>query len=89
MQYLQQKCTPDKTSDISLLVMILHLTNSQKLPPKKIEKVFYFYSISFILMVKNRCNCYNSNSGNLPSDNKILGWCPAGTVLPHGEKVPL
>ena len=19
----------------------------------------------------------------------ILGWCPAGTVLPHGEKVPL
>ena len=22
-------------------------------------------------------------------DNKILGWCPAGSVLPHGEKVPL
>ena len=20
---------------------------------------------------------------------KILGWCPAGSVLPHGEKVPL
>ena len=20
---------------------------------------------------------------------KILGWCPAGPVLPHGEKVPL
>ena len=19
---------------------------------------------------------------------KILGWCPAGSVLPHGEKVP-
>ena len=22
-------------------------------------------------------------------DIKILGWCPAGSVLPHGEKVPL
>ena len=22
------------------------------------------------------------------SDIEILGWCPAGTVLPHGEKVP-
>ena len=20
---------------------------------------------------------------------EILGWCPAGSVLPHGEKVPL
>ena len=25
----------------------------------------------------------------LPRDIKILGWCPAGPVLPHGEKVPL
>ena len=24
-----------------------------------------------------------------PRDYEILGWCPAGTVLPHGEKVPL
>ena len=24
-----------------------------------------------------------------PQDFEILGWCPAGTVLPHGEKVPL
>ena len=24
-----------------------------------------------------------------PQDNEILGWCPAGSVLPHGEKVPL
>ena len=24
-----------------------------------------------------------------PQDLKILGWCPAGPVLPHGEKVPL
>ena len=25
----------------------------------------------------------------LPQDYEILGWCPAGPVLPHGEKVPL
>ena len=24
-----------------------------------------------------------------PQDIEILGWCPAGPVLPHGEKVPL
>ena len=24
-----------------------------------------------------------------PRDFEILGWCPAGTFLPHGEKVPL
>ena len=24
-----------------------------------------------------------------PRDYEILGWCPAGTFLPHGEKVPL
>ena len=24
-----------------------------------------------------------------PRDYEILGWCPAGPVLPHGEKVPL
>ena len=25
----------------------------------------------------------------LPRDIEILGWCPAGPVLPHWEKVPL
>ena len=25
----------------------------------------------------------------LPRDIEILGWCPAGPVLPNGEKVPL
>ena len=24
-----------------------------------------------------------------PRDFEILGWCPVGPVLPHGEKVPL
>ena len=28
--------------------------------------------------------------GNIfPRDFEILGWCPAGPVSPHGEKVPL
>ena len=26
---------------------------------------------------------------SFPRDFEILGWCPAGTFLPHGEKVPL
>ena len=26
---------------------------------------------------------------HLPRDIEILGWCPAGPVLPHGGKVPL
>ena len=25
----------------------------------------------------------------IPRDFEILGWCPAGPVLPQGEKVPL
>ena len=24
-----------------------------------------------------------------PQDSEILGWCPAESVLPHGEKVHL
>ena len=26
---------------------------------------------------------------NFPKDIEILGWCPAGSVLPHGEKLYL
>ena len=29
------------------------------------------------------------NSSLYPRDTEILGRCPAGTVLLHGEKVPL
>ena len=31
--------------------------------------------------------CIISNGAN--ETFKILGWCPAGSVLPNGEKVPL
>ena len=27
--------------------------------------------------------------GFYPQDIEILGWCPAGPVLPHREKLPL
>ena len=27
--------------------------------------------------------------GLYPQDIEMLGWCPAGPVLPHGKKVPL
>ena len=26
---------------------------------------------------------------SIPQDIKTLGWCPAWSVLPYGEKVPL
>ena len=29
------------------------------------------------------------NNNRCPRDFEILGWCPVGTFLPHGEKVPL
>ena len=31
----------------------------------------------------------NQKSCFYPLDFEILGWCPAGPVLPHAEKVPL
>ena len=30
-----------------------------------------------------------SNVNVRAGDIEILGWCPAGSVLPHGGKVPL
>ena len=33
-------------------------------------------------------NCW-SMIDHSPGDIKMLGLCPAGQVLPHGEKVPL
>ena len=45
---------------------------------------------------KSNNNLPNTSNNNIifltplsPRDYEILGWCPAGTVLPHGEKVPL
>ena len=31
----------------------------------------------------------NNLPGFSPGDIKMLGWCPVGPVLPHGEKVPI
>ena len=30
----------------------------------------------------------NKSLSLFPQDIERLGWCPAGSVLPHGEKVP-
>ena len=35
-----------------------------------------------------KCNYYIENISN-PRDIEIRVWCPAGSVLPHQERVPL
>ena len=47
-------------------------------------KVFFF-----TYNKQNGLMCSVSNKKVFPRDFEILGWCPAGPVLPHGEKVPL
>ena len=48
-----------------------------------------------IKLSEGKCNFNEKNDyvnnfdGRLPRDFEILGWCPAGPVLTHGEKVPL
>ena len=37
----------------------------------------------------NILSFHSSISNCSPWDFEILGWCPVGPVLPHGEKVPL
>ena len=49
--------------------------------------------LKFSKMV-GKANCtqadlYQTCSIKFPQDIKILGWCPAGPVLPHWEEVPL
>ena len=43
----------------------------------------------FLLYINDLPNDDLPNDDLLPETFKILGWCPAGSVLPHGEKVPL
>ena len=47
----------------------------------KNTRIKKFVDVSF--NKKMMRNCISSG------DYEILGWCPAGPVLPHGEKVPL
>ena len=43
----------------------------------------------FLINPINSINQWSLSNQFIPKILKILGWCPAGTVLPHGEKVPL
>ena len=45
--------------------------------------IFQFRPFEFYLLDKILIN------RGSPRDYEILGWCPAGPVLPQGEKVPL
>ena len=42
-----------------------------------------------LLIVFNLKQLIAFNLKQSPQDFEILGWCSAGPVLPHGEKVPL
>ena len=64
-------------------------------------KLYYYYTlvtdIVIILSTYQTGNCIITEK-RIPEkliqktytgDTEILGWCPAGPVLPYGEKVPL
>ena len=40
-------------------------------------------------MERGEYNIFSDTQDFYPQDIEILGWCPAGTVLPHEEKVPI
>ena len=44
---------------------------------------FICYQLS-LLWIRTSCLVYSH-----PQHIEILGWCPVGSILPHGEKVPL
>ena len=41
------------------------------------------------MSTKNYFNENQTYTSMKTRDFEILGWCPAGAFLPHGEKVPL
>ena len=55
----------------------------------KCSKQQNFQSIQAHVPQYYTCGNYLFNELILPRDIEILGWCSAGPVLPHGEKVPL
>ena len=48
------------------------------------QKIFEMAMTSFALFVQ-----YRPGSHNFLQDTEILDWCPAGSVLPHGEAAVL
>ena len=51
-------------------------------------KVLDIYLMKMKIKKQNIANIINK-SKLVSTAFKILDWCPAGSVLPHGEKVPL
>ena len=46
-------------------------------------------NIKWNILTKNLITFKRLDGIKDPRDIEILGWCPAGPVLPHEEKVPL
>ena len=46
-------------------------------------------NIKWNILTKNLVTFKRLDGIKDPRDIEILGWCPAGPVLPHEEKVPL
>ena len=46
-------------------------------------------NIKWNILTKNLITFKRLDGIKDPRDIEILGWCPVGPVLPHGEKVPL
>ena len=57
---------------------------SDRSPAIILNAVFWLVKINKLLSKKNILF-----ASNFLRDIEILGWCPAGPVLPHAEKVPL
>ena len=52
-------------------------------------KLIYYLTQGYYSISLNNGRLFAPQGNNVPRDIKILGWCPVGPVLTHGEKVPL
>ena len=73
---LQQKCTSLMAQNTNKMISALSVL-CRRLPTEG--------SVDLRKYFQNK----KHDSWCIPETFKILGWCPAGSVLPHGEKVPL
>ena len=64
---------------------------AKRLPLKKGKSTVIAERKQFLLILGHTITVHKSQGSTLayPRDIEILGWCPVGSVLPHGEKVPL
>ena len=62
---------------------------SSKLIPVTRKRLIHHYSIPSFTAEKTDSKPFFISNLLLPRDIKILGWCPGGSVLAHGGKLPL